>query len=41
MTRKQTLHHFDLACGVLPEDGSADEPLIAEETPAPFHSSIP
>src|SRR5271155_2534429 len=20
MTRKQTLHHFDLACGVLPED---------------------
>jgi len=36
MTRKQTLHHFDLACGVLPED-DADEPVIAEETPAPFN----
>lgn len=35
MTRKQTLHHFNLACGVLPED-AADEPVIAEETPAPF-----
>jgi hypothetical protein len=35
MTRKQTLHHFELACGVLPED-SADGPVIAEETPAPF-----
>ena len=32
MNRKQTLHHFNLACGVLPED-SADEPTIAEETP--------
>lgn len=35
MTPKETLHHFNLACGVLPEDGS-DEPVIAEETPAPF-----
>jgi hypothetical protein len=35
MTRKQTLHHFELACGVLPEE-SADGPVIAEETPAPF-----
>jgi hypothetical protein len=35
MPRKQTLHHFDLACGVLPEDG-ADTPVIAEETPTPF-----
>lgn len=40
MTRKQTLHHFNLACGVLP-DGEADEPLIAEETPGPFHSERP
>jgi PEP-CTERM motif len=36
MTRQQTLHHFELACGVLPEDG-ADTPSIAAETPAPFH----
>jgi hypothetical protein len=35
MTRKQTLHHFDLACGVLPEE-SADEPVIAEESTEPF-----
>jgi hypothetical protein len=35
MTRKETLHHFNLACGILPEDG-ADEPDIAAETPAPF-----
>jgi hypothetical protein len=35
MTRKETIHHFNLACGVLP-DGDVDEPLIAEETPAPF-----
>jgi hypothetical protein len=35
MTRKQTLHHFDLACGVLPEE-TADAPVIAEEAPAPF-----
>jgi hypothetical protein len=35
MTRKETLHHFNLACGVLP-DGDVDEPLIAEETPGPY-----
>ena len=35
MTRKQTLHHFNLACGVLPED-AADGPVIAEEPIAPF-----
>ena len=35
MTRKQTLHHFNLACGVLPDD-TVDEPVIGEETPAPF-----
>src|SRR6202046_1900018 len=28
MTRKQTLHHFELACGVLPED-EKDAPVIA------------
>jgi hypothetical protein len=35
MTRKQTLHHFNLACGVLPEE-SVDEPNIAEEPTVPF-----
>lgn len=35
MTRRQTLRHFELACGVLPED-QANAPNIAEETPAPF-----
>jgi hypothetical protein len=35
MTRKQTLHHFNLACGVLPED-AVDEPVIAEEPVLPF-----
>jgi PEP-CTERM motif len=40
MTRKQTLHHFELACGVLPED-EADGPAIANETPPPFHSERP
>lgn len=36
MTRHQTLHHFELACGVLPENES-DTPVIAEEAPvAPF-----
>jgi hypothetical protein len=35
MNRRQTLHHFELACGVLPED-EADTPVIAEEAPAPF-----
>jgi hypothetical protein len=37
MTPKRALHHFDLACGVLPEDES-DPPLIAVETPLPFIS---
>jgi hypothetical protein len=40
MTRKQTLHHFELACGVLPED-EADGSSIAGETPPPFHSERP
>jgi hypothetical protein len=40
MTRRQTLHHFELACGVLPED-AADGPAIAGETPPPFHSERP
>jgi hypothetical protein len=35
MTRKQTLHHFNLACGVLPEE-EVDEPVIAEESTQPF-----
>lgn len=35
MGREETLRHFNLACGVLPEE-SADQPLIAEEKPAPF-----
>jgi hypothetical protein len=40
MTRKQTIHHFDLACGALPEDES-DAPVIAEQTPPPpFDSHI-
>ena len=34
-TRKQPLQHFDLACGVLPED-SEDKPVIAAETPVPL-----
>ena len=37
MTRKQTLHHFNLACGVLPEE-SVDEPNIAEEPTVPFNA---
>jgi hypothetical protein len=36
MTRKETLHHFELACGILPEDDT-DEPVIAEETPSVFN----
>jgi hypothetical protein len=40
MTRKQTLHHFNLACGVLPEE-DADGPLIAEESPVPFPFAHP
>ena len=35
MTPRQTLRHFELACGVLPEEG-ADTPVIAEETPGPL-----
>lgn len=35
MNRQETLRHFNLACGVLPE-GGGDEPLVAEEAPAPF-----
>jgi hypothetical protein len=31
MSRQDALHHFDLACGVLPET-SADLPLLSEET---------
>jgi hypothetical protein len=40
MPRKQALHHVELACGVLPES-IADQPLIAEETPAEFTPEIP
>src|SRR3979411_360802 len=36
MTRKQTLHHFNLACGVLPED-SVDQPVIAQEKTLPLN----
>src|SRR5271156_367221 len=39
MTRQQTLHHFELACGILPENES-DGPLIAGETPAPYEHSL-
>lgn len=35
MSREETLRHFNLACGVLPEE-STDQPLIAEEKPAAF-----
>jgi hypothetical protein len=37
MNRRQTLRHFEVACGALPES-AADEPLISEETPGPFVS---
>ena len=36
MTRKETLHHFDLACGILPQDDTTDEPVIAESALPPF-----
>lgn len=35
MSREETLRHFNLACGVLPEE-SSDQPLIAEEKPPAF-----
>ena len=40
MTPRQTLRHFDLACGVLPEE-EQDTPKIAEETPSDFQPGIP
>ena len=40
MNRRETLHHFNLACGVLPE-GGADEPLVSEETPGDFSPERP
>jgi hypothetical protein len=40
MNRKETLHHFNLACGVLPE-GGGDEPLVSEETPGTFDAERP
>ena len=35
MTRKETLHHFELACGIMPDDDT-DAPVIAEEPLPPF-----
>jgi hypothetical protein len=40
MSRQETLHHFNLACGVLPE-GGGDEPLVSEETPGTFSPERP
>jgi hypothetical protein len=40
MNRQETLRHFNLACGVLPE-GGGDEPLVSEETPGTFNSERP
>lgn len=40
MSREETLRHFNLACGVLPEE-SADRPLIAEEKTEPFVPIVP
>src|SRR5271170_4295763 len=40
MNRQETLHHFNLACGVLPE-GGGDEPLVSEETPDAFNPERP
>ncbi|HTD97209.1 MAG TPA: PEP-CTERM sorting domain-containing protein [Edaphobacter sp.] len=35
MNRRQMLHHFNLACGILPES-SADQPIASEEAPGDF-----
>lgn len=35
MSREETLRHFNLACGVLPEE-SGDHPLVSEEVPPEF-----
>lgn len=35
MSRDETLRHFNLACGVLPDETS-DQPLVSEETPVEF-----
>ena len=40
MSRAETLRHFNLACGVLPED-VADQPLVSEEIPDDFTSERP
>jgi uncharacterized membrane protein YgcG len=40
MTRKQTLHHFDVACGVLPEAEDTASNL-AGEAPAELHAAAP
>jgi PEP-CTERM motif len=40
MTRPQTLHRIDLACGILPEN-SADTPMVAEEIPETFSPELP
>jgi hypothetical protein len=39
MTPKQALHHFELACGALPEDEPID-PVIAENPPPPFEHYV-
>lgn len=39
MTPKQALHHFELACGALPEDETID-PVIAENAPPPFEHYV-
>jgi hypothetical protein len=39
MTPRQALHHFELACGALPEDETTD-PVIAENTPPPFEHYV-
>jgi len=35
MSPEETLRHFNMACGVLPEE-SKDQPLVSEETPPEF-----